>query len=125
MKRQDVERRFLHTSRRVRVEPLKLLPILLLLVPTFAHAALPPGAFDFAVYATGTACSAITIAGKTYVDSFDSSQGSYNQTKQSAKGIVGVSGNINMSGSATINGPIFALNTSTGNCLSGTPGISI
>jgi len=83
-----------------------------------------PAGLDFAVYATGTGCGAITMSGTAYVDSFDSSKGTYTQTKQLSQGIVGITGNINLSGSATINGPIFALNTTVGTCKNGTPGIT-
>jgi Glucodextranase, domain B len=101
----------------------RALGIALLLAPGVALAQVP-ALMDFAVYATGTGCGAITMSGSAYVDSFDSSQGSYTQTQQLSQGIVGVSGNINLSGSATINGPIFALNTTAGACKSGTPGIT-
>jgi hypothetical protein len=80
---------------------------------------------DFAVYATGSGCGAVTISGNAYIDSFDSSQGTYAQTKQFSKGVVGATGNITLSGSATINGPVFALNTATGGCANGAPGISV
>jgi Glucodextranase, domain B len=84
-----------------------------------------PSVLDFAIYATGTGCGAITISGSTYVDSFDSSQGSYSQTRQLSQGIVGTAGNINLSSSATINGPFFALNTAVGKCSNGVPGITL
>jgi RHS repeat-associated protein len=84
-----------------------------------------PGPFDFAVYATGSDCGAITISGNAYTDSFDSSQGSYSQTKQNSKGLIGASGNISLSGTVIINGPIFALNTTVGPCKNGTPGITL
>src|SRR5260370_40300476 len=80
-----------------------------------------PSQLDFAVYATGTGCGAITMSGNASVDSFDSSQGSYAQTKQLSKGIVGTSGNIDLRGNVTINGPIFALNTTVGSCQNGMP----
>src|ERR1051326_7402065 len=82
------------------------------------------GFSDFAVYATGRGCGAITMAGTAYTDSFDSSQGTYAQTKQLTKGNVGVTGNISLGGQATVNGIIFALNSDTGVCKNGTPGIS-
>ena len=61
-----------------------------LVTPTAIRAA---GFSDFAVYATGTGCGAITLSGNAYTDSFDSSQGSYQQTKKAAKGNLGVAGN--------------------------------
>jgi hypothetical protein len=84
-----------------------------------------PTVSDFAVYATGATCNAIVLSGNAYMDSFDSSLGSYAQTKQSSQAIVGVSGNINLSGQATIYGPLFALNTAVGSCKNGKPGITL
>lgn len=104
--------------------PLWALIAALLLAPGLSLSQVP-SVMDFAVYATGTGCSAITMSNSAYVDSFDSSLGTYTQTKQLSKGIVGVTGNINLSGSATIYGPIFALNTTLGACKNGTPGITI
>jgi len=59
---------------------------------------IPLSLLDFAIYATGTGCSTMRISGKGSVDSYDSSQGSYAQTKQLSKGIVGTSGNVSLSG---------------------------
>jgi HYDIN/CFA65/VesB family protein/centrosomal CEP192-like protein len=84
-----------------------------------------PNLLNFAVYATGSGCGAITISGGGFTDSFNSSQGTYSQTKQNATGNVGVTGNINLSSSGTINGTVSALNTSVGQCSNGTPGISL
>jgi len=80
---------------------------------------------DFAVYATGTGCGAINISGNAFVDSFDSSKGTYTQTKQLNDGIIGVSGNLTLSSNAVIDGPVFALNTGTGACVNGAPGITL
>jgi Glucodextranase, domain B/Peptidase M15 len=105
-----------------------LLAAAVLIGPGSLHGAgfaVPSSLLDFGVYATGTGCGAITISGNAYVDSFDSSQGSYSQTKQLSQGIVGVSGNIRLDGNAKVNGPIFALNTAVGNCQNGTPGITL
>ena len=79
---------------------------------------------DFAAYATGTGCGALNLSGGAYTDSFDSSQGTYAQTKQLANGNVGVTGNATLSGQAKINGSIAALNTTVGACQNGVPGIS-
>ena len=87
--------------------------------------AVPPSVLSFGAYATGTACGAITMSGGAYVDSFDSSHGTYGQTKTLSQGIVGVSGNISLSGQSTIYGQIFALNTNVGTCQNGVPGITI
>lgn len=95
----------------------------LLMMPGITLSQVPAG-MDFGVYATGAGCGAITMSGSASVDSFDSSKGTYTQTKQISQGIVGVSGNINLSGSVVINGPIFALNTNVGSCKNGAPGIT-
>jgi hypothetical protein len=54
------------------------------------------------------------MSGGTYTGSFDSSKGTYNQTKQNTGGNVGVTGNIALSGSATINGTISAVSDNVG-----------
>jgi hypothetical protein len=87
--------------------------------------AAPPSGYDFAAYATGTGCGALTMSGKAYTDSFDSSKGTYDQTKQLSQGLIGSSGNVNLSGNVVINGPVFALNTAVGTCTNGAPGITI
>jgi len=76
-----------HQLRRFRALKRSLL-IALFAVPAFLLAQIP-SQLDFAVYATGTGCKAITMSGNVFVDSSDSSQGSYAQTKQLSKGIVG------------------------------------
>ncbi len=83
------------------------------------------GLSDFGVFATGTGCGVITISGNSFTDSFDSSQGSYSQTRLASVGVIGANGNINLSGSAIVNGSVVALNTAVGPCQNGTPGITI
>jgi RHS repeat-associated protein len=92
---------------------------------TTATASFAPGPLDFAVFATGTGCGAIKLSGNTSIDSYDSSAGTYAQTKQLNQGIVGVDGNIDLTGNATIYGPVFALNTTVGQCQNGIPGITL
>ncbi len=84
-----------------------------------------PGPFDFAVFATARGCSAIKISGNATIDSFDSSAGTYTQTKQLSKGLIGVDGNIDLTGNATVYGSVFALNTTVGKCQNGVPGITL
>jgi hypothetical protein len=84
-----------------------------------------PAPFDFAVYATGTGCGAITISGNAYTDSFDSSQGNYSQTEQLSHASIGATGNTTLNGSVTVNGSISSLNPTVGDCLNGTPGITV
>jgi Concanavalin A-like lectin/glucanases superfamily/HpiC1 cyclase/MBG domain/Bacterial Ig-like domain/Cep192 domain 4/WD40-like Beta Propeller Repeat len=99
--------------------------VILFSAPAPLLAQFNPLPLNYAAYATGTGCAAINMSSSSYTDSFDSSQGSYNQTKQNTGGNVGVSGNINLSGSATINGTISALNIKVGACKNGTPGITL
>ena len=93
--------------------------------PLFGADSSAAGPFDFAVYATGAVCGAVTISGNAYTDSFDSSQGAYSQTKQLSKGHIGVTGNATLNGAVAVNGAIFALNPTVGQCRNGSPGISL
>ena len=106
----------------------ELLALLVVASPVSLRSASPtfqPGPFDFAAYATGADCGAITLSGNTTTDSFDSSKGTYAQTKQLSGGNVGANGNTSLSGNVTINGFIAALNKTVGTCRNGSPGISI
>jgi hypothetical protein len=89
----------------------------------------PPPGLSFAVYATWTGCGALSFFGGAYTDSFNSSLGSYSQTKQLANGNVGVSGNIDLVGPAVINGAISTLSPTVGICTqqgqNGAPGITL
>jgi len=76
----------------------------------------PPPPSSYAVYATGTGCGALSFLGNTYTDSFNSSLGSYSQTKEPADGNVGASGNVFLGGSALINGAISTPNPTIGKC---------
>src|SRR4051812_1114289 len=55
-----------------------------------------PNGFDFGAYATNTRCGALTLSGNSYTDSFDSTKGTYTQTKQLNRGFVGSSGNVTL-----------------------------
>jgi hypothetical protein len=123
MKR-HVERKTLR-SISVRVQLSVFLAVALSLVRPLAAGPLPPAAFDFAVYATGTGCGALTLSGQTSIDSFDSSEGTYAQTKQLSKAVIGSAGNINLSGGTVVNGPVFVANSGTGTCVNGSSGISM
>ena len=97
-----------------------------LLVQPPVPPSVPAAARSFAVYATGTTCGAISMSGGGIVDSFDSSQGTYAETRTQGQARVGVTGNINLSGSKSIvYGRIFALNTNVGSCKNGVPGITL
>lgn len=101
-----------------------LIAVLVFVLPSQTRAG-SNGLSDFGVFATGTGCGVITISGNSFTDSFDSSQGSYSQTRLGSLGVIGANGNINLSGSAIVNGPVVALNTTVGPCLNGTPGVTI
>src|SRR5882724_9917003 len=104
----------------------KLLVFVALVAPIYLRgAAFPLAPLDFAAYATNPSCGAITLAGNAYTDSFDSSKGSYAQTKQLSGGHIGVTANATLNGSVTVNGSIFALDTTVGQCRNGTPGITL
>ena len=91
-----------------------------------APPAIPAAGLSFAVYATGTTCGAISMGGGAFVDSFDSSLGTYADTRTQGQARVGATGNINLSGSKTIvYGRIFALNTNVGSCKNGVPGVTL
>lgn len=83
------------------------------------------GVMNYAVYATGDNCAAITLSGTAFTDSYDSSQGIYAKTKSNTGGDVGVNGNINLKGDALVKGTIYAPNPTAGSCRNGTPGITI
>ena len=83
------------------------------------------GPFDFAAYATGAACGTMALSGNAYTDSFDSSKGTYLQTKSLSGGNLGITGGASLNGNVTVNGSIFALNTTLGNCQTVQPGITI
>lgn len=96
-----------------------------LLQPPPETPAVPTIGRSFAVYATSTACGAIAMSGGASVDSFDSSQGSYAQTRTQDRAVVGVSGNITLSGASVIYGRIFVRNINVGSCRNGVPGITL
>ena len=75
-------------------------------------------AAPYGIFATAATCGAITMSGSGYVDSFNSSQGTYAQTKQSSGGNVGTNGNATLSGSATIFGSVSTPNATKGGCSS-------
>jgi Glucodextranase, domain B len=115
-----------HFGSSVPIAGLLLVVAVGLSVSTRARAATAiPGPLDFGAYATGGACGAMNISGGAYTDSFDSSQGTYTQTRKLAGGDIGVTANATLSGGAVINGSIAALNTTVGTCTNGAPGISL
>jgi Tfp pilus assembly protein PilX len=80
--------------------------------------------FTYAVAATGTVCKSIDLSSSSYTDSFNSAAGTYATTVQNSGANVATNGNMNLSGSAKIKGTFSGLDTSTGNCTNGSPGIT-
>ncbi|HEX4785162.1 MAG TPA: PilX N-terminal domain-containing pilus assembly protein [Candidatus Sulfotelmatobacter sp.] len=72
--------------------------------------------FVYAAFATSANCSAINFSGGTITDSYNSSNGTYAATHSNTDGNVGTNGNMNMSGTTTINGMLSGPNTNTGAC---------
>jgi Tfp pilus assembly protein PilX len=72
--------------------------------------------FGYALETTGTGCGTVNISSSSYIDSFNSSQGTYTATHQASGGNVATNGNMTLSGSAKIQGNFSAPNTNTGAC---------
>src|SRR6266478_1909449 len=83
------------------------------------------GVLSYAAYATSTACQAIALSDNASTDSFDSSRGSYADTKSDKRGDIAVNGNAALSERATVNGMVYSLNPAAGACKNGKPGISV
>ena len=66
-----------------------------------------------------TACGASTWSGSAFTDSYDSSMGSYAETRLNTQGDVSVNGGSTLSGTATINGQLFTVHPTVGNCSRG------
>jgi len=76
-----------------------------------AEVALAPSqGFIYGMFATGTTCSAVNLAGGATTDSFTSaSGGTYVATKTSTGGDIGSNGNVGMSGGVQVGGAIGVL----------------
>ena len=83
------------------------------------------GVLSYAAYATSTACEAIAFSDNASTDSFDSSRGSYAETKSNKRGDIAVNGNATLSERATVNGAVYSLTPTAGACKGGKPGISV
>jgi hypothetical protein len=76
----------------------------------------------YAIFATGTGCGAITLAGNVQTDSYDStSMSGTPPATQSSGGGVGTNGNLNISGSVDVNGNLDTPRSGVGACNAGTP----
>lgn len=80
---------------------------------------------DFAVFATTNGCGAVTMSGGGYVDSFNSTAGNYNKTKQTSGALVGSNGNVDLTGGAVVEGSVAVPNITVGSCQAGKPGITL
>ena len=74
--------------------------------------------FPYAVFATGTACPSLLLAGGAITDSYDSSAGTYAATVQASGGDVGTNGNLTFQGAnSTVRGNAYLTNVvTTGSC---------
>ena len=72
--------------------------------------------FRYALFATSNTCGALSLTGNSETDSFDSSQGSYDSTKQTTGGNVGANGNISLGGSTDVHGTGSSPHGGTGAC---------
>lgn len=85
---------------------------------------------NFAVYATSTACNALSLDGNIITDSYNSSSGTYAATKQNSGGNVGTNGSMHGDSGDNIQGSLTTpQNPTTGSCpgaaLSGIPASSV
>jgi hypothetical protein len=71
---------------------------------------------NFAAFATSTSCGAVTLGGGAYTDSFDSSQGNYEETHAFNNGDVGSNGNITLGDQTVVNGTASIPNPTVGAC---------
>jgi len=92
-------------------------------VETIQNNSNPTPRFQYAVFATGSGCNnpiAMDWSGSAYTDSYSSSSGPYTPSpatgNRGSLGNAGTVGYVKMSGSATINGSLSGLNTTTGSC---------
>lgn len=74
---------------------------------------------SFAAFATSSSCGAISLLGGAYTDSFDSSRGSYAQTRAANSGNLGSLGNVSVGDQSTVNGSVSVANPVVGPCPDG------
>ena len=72
--------------------------------------------FTYAIATTGTGCASIKLAGAGLTDSYNSNLGTYAGTSQTSGGNVATNGNLDLIGTAKVEGTFSGLNTSTGVC---------
>ncbi len=76
-------------------------------------------AFPYAVVATDAVCKAIDFGSSSATDSWDSSQGTYDQTWSNTGGDVATNGSVDMSGSSAIWGNAHVPDPSANDCADG------
>ena len=78
-------------------------------------------AFPYAAFATAPGCGALTFNGSMVTDSYDSTGmvGSTAPTMLGEGGDVGTNGNLNIGGSATVQGNLYTPRTGVGDCADG------
>jgi hypothetical protein len=70
------------------------------------------------IYVTNANCSALSMSGNSYTDSFDSSLG-YAASKSNSHGDISVVGSADLDGNATVNGVIYTVHPTVGDCKKG------
>ena len=72
---------------------------------------------QYALFATGTGCDALTISGGIVTDSYNSSSGPYSTSKNTTSGgDVGSNGSWLNSGTSTIHGNLWLQHPTIGSC---------
>ncbi len=71
---------------------------------------------SFAAFATSSACGAVNLLGGSITDSFDSSRGTYQQTRALLGGNLGSFGNVSIGDHSTVNGSIEVPEPTVGSC---------
>ncbi len=81
--------------------------------------------FSYAIFGTSTTCGAVSFAGNSSTDSFDSTQGTYSATHQNTLGNIGTNGNIDLAGAMTIiHGSGSSPFSTVGTCAASLTGLS-
>jgi Tfp pilus assembly protein PilX len=81
---------------------------------------------SYAAFASGAACGAITLAGSTVTNSYDSTSALVGGVPaiSASNGNIGTNGNLTESGTATINGKLYTPRQGVGTCNNGGGGIA-
>jgi len=71
------------------------------------------------LYVTSDACGAAALSGNALIDSFNSNNGTYSQTRSNSGGNISVNGGSTLSGNAAIEGILSTVHPTIGNCSQG------